>query len=547
MGTSVSQLEAWMQADSEDEHLEFKEAKSNYDFEKLVHYCVALANERGGKMILGVTDRKPRRVVGSSAFSTLERTKAGLFEALHLRTDAEEIAHPDGRVIVFHVPPRPLGKALEYKGTYYMRIGEELRGMTWEQLDAIARETTPDFSGETRAGADLSHLAPAAIQVLRDKWSAKSGNRRYQQLDDLALLQAANLAVGARLTNAALILMGTASSLRRFQLGQAEVIFEYRNDPDAIGYDDRENFQDGFLLCADQIWEKINLRNEVHQIQEGLFRRDIRSFNERVVREALLNAVTHRDYGVADSVFIKQSARRLSVESPGGFLPGITPENVRGKHVSRNRLIAEVFEKCGYVERSGQGVDLMFEESIRDSKLPPDYTGSNDYSVQLTLWGEVQDESFVRFVEKVDRENQAGLHTEDYVLLDLIRREQRIPQDLKPRLKVLRGLGVVEAVGQRKGTRYILSRRYYEFIGRAGTYTRTKGLDRDTNKELIVKHISSNARRGSCLQELNGVLPSFTRSQIQSLLRELKAARRVHVVGRTRGARWYPGSAPDAE
>jgi ATP-dependent DNA helicase RecG len=87
MATSLEQLNRWLAAPSEDEHLEFKEGKNRYDFEELVKYCAALANEGGGKIILGITDKKPRRVVGSRAFSKLERTKAGLIDRLHLRGD----------------------------------------------------------------------------------------------------------------------------------------------------------------------------------------------------------------------------------------------------------------------------------------------------------------------------------------------------------------------------------------------------------------------------------------------------------------------------
>lgn len=126
MTTTVEQLAAWM-GGREDEHLEFKEAKRHYDFEELVRYCAALANEGGGRMILGVTDARPRRVVGSQAFADLERTKAGLVERLRLRIEAEVVAHPDGPVVVLDVPPRPIGVPIEYRGAYWMRAGGSWR------------------------------------------------------------------------------------------------------------------------------------------------------------------------------------------------------------------------------------------------------------------------------------------------------------------------------------------------------------------------------------------------------------------------------------
>ena len=95
MTATLEQLSAWMKA-GENEHLEFKEAKNRFDFEKLVQYCVALANEGGGRIVLGVTDSRPRQVVGTQAFLELERTKAGLLERLHLRISAASISSHGG-------------------------------------------------------------------------------------------------------------------------------------------------------------------------------------------------------------------------------------------------------------------------------------------------------------------------------------------------------------------------------------------------------------------------------------------------------------------
>ena len=163
MKTELEQLQAWMNA-PEDEHLEFKEAKNTFEFDDLVCYCAALANEGGGRIILGVSDRRPRRVVGSQAFSVLERTKAGLVRELHLRIDAREIQHAAGRVLVFEVPSRPLGVPIPVKGAYWMRSGEALVPMTPDMLRRIFDETGPDFS----AG-----ICRPKSQASRYRWRAR--------------------------------------------------------------------------------------------------------------------------------------------------------------------------------------------------------------------------------------------------------------------------------------------------------------------------------------------------------------------------------------
>jgi ATP-dependent DNA helicase RecG len=115
---------------------------------------------------------------------------------------------------------------------------------------------------------------------------------------------------------------------------------------------------------------------------------------------------------------------------------------------------------------------------------------------------------------------------------------------LRPRLERLLDLGGVERVGRGGGVSYLLSRRFYVAIGKRGEYTRRKGLDRDTNKALLLKHIADYANDGVPLGELRQVLPAKPRSQIQVLLRELVKEGKAHVRGATRAGRWFPGTAP---
>ena len=208
MTVTQQQLEEWLNA-REDEHLEFKEAKNNFHFEKLVKYCAALANEGGGSIVLGVTDTRPRRVVGSTVFDQLERTKAGLAERLRLRVEAAELQHPDGRVLVFTAPARPIGVPIAAEGAYWMRAGEDLAPMTADMLRRILNEGGPDFSAEICRNATINDLDPNASDVLRTRWHQRTSNDAILQLSAEQLLRDAELVTEAGVTYAALILMGT--------------------------------------------------------------------------------------------------------------------------------------------------------------------------------------------------------------------------------------------------------------------------------------------------------------------------------------------------
>lgn len=542
MTVTLEQLEKWM-TDAEGENLEFKEAHSSFSHDRLIEYCIALANEGGGKFILGVNDAIPRAVVGTGAFRNLNEVKSKIIDTIHLRVEIDEVSHADGRVLVFHIPSRPIASPLEIKGKFLMRVGEDLRPMTPEQLKVIFDEAIADYSAETVRSIDISSLSVDAIERFRLLLIEHSRNTEYSSLSVERLLSDTGLLVDGKVTNAALILFGTEPALSQ-HLSTSEVIFEYRNNEALTPVNQRINFQRGFFLYFDELIHAINLRNDEHNYIDGLVRRTIKTFNKHVIREALLNAVGHRDYRAPGSVFIRQYPRTMEISSPGGFPQGITIENIIEKQVPRNKLISSTFEKCGFVERSGQGVDQMFRMSIQEGKLPPDFSKSDDYEVRLILNGVVQDESFVKFIEKLSGESQRPFSVEDFIVLDQVRRTQRVEERFRNRIPFLREVGAIELIGRGRGTKYILSRSYHHLTDQPGKYTRRIGLDREQNKALLEKHIIQNP--GCRFSELQQVLSELSRRQVQRMLEDLKGEGRILVKGQRKTALWYPGPDPES-
>lgn len=531
---------------SENERVEFKEARATFNERDLSRYMSALANEGGGRLILGVSNQPPRRVVGTSAFPSLNDIKLRLLSRLHIRIDAYELNHADGRVVVFEAPPRPTGMPVAVEGGAWMRSGESLVAMTADMLSRIASEAVLDVSAEICTQASMHDLDPQGIATFRRLWRLRRPDLNIDRLDDDQLLVDAELLVDGGITYAALILMGTAHALAR-HLANAELIFEYRSAETSIAFQQRHEHRQGIILMIDVLWRQIDARNEVFRITDGMYARDIPMFNELVVREALLNALSHRDYANGDSIFVRQYPNRLEIVSPGGLPRGVTTENMLWKHSPRNRRLAEALTRCGLVERSGQGVDRMFELTITEGKGRPDYSATDDYSVSLALRGEVPDLRFLRFLEASAHDSGSAFAVEDLLIIDLIHREQPIPANLTGHISALRDRGVIEVLGRGRHARYLLSRRFYDYIGKPGSYTHRRGLDRAANKALLLQHLRANPLLGCPLSELVAVLPALDKSQIRVLLRELYAEKQAHVRGRTRAGRWFPGSAPQDE
>jgi len=445
---------------------------------------------------------------------------------------------------VFHVPERPLGVPIKYDGRYWMRKEDSLVEMSEDRLRVIFAESGHDFSSDVCPGASLSDLDQATIEVFRKRWTAKAVKaedtplaERLRALSPEQLLTDAEAIVEGRLTYAALILFGTRTSLGNY-LASAETVFEYRSTDESGPAQDRREYRSGFFGYYDDLWNQINLRNDKQDFQDGLFVTPIATFSERPVREAILNAVSHRNYQFAGSIFIRQFPRRLEIDSPGGLPYGITLANILDRQNPRNRRIAEILTRCGLVERSGQGMNLIYEELIKQSKPVPDFSRTDPYQVGLTLHGTVENPAFVRFVEKISNKTATFFNTHDWLIMSAASRGEKLPKGSENRVPRLIDLGIIE---RGKGRTLILSRKFYAYMGSPGVYTRRKGLDREHNLALLAKHISDNASEGSKLEQLCQVVPSLSRTHIQSLLQTLKRRGLAHPVGQRYTGAWFPG------
>ena len=522
-------------AAQEGEQVQFKEAKRRFDFEEAAKICCALANCGGGMLVLGITDKRPRRIVGSEAFLQPERQRKSLMEKLDVMVDFRELYDDDKRVLVFEVDKRPLGLPVQVNGVAWWYDGDSLIPMPETVRRRIYEESGVDFSAMICSQATMSDLDESAIEAFRDRWIEKSGNKRLATLSQEQLLRDAAAITDDGITYAALVLFGTREALQRL-LPQAEIVFEYRSSEASGPAAQREEFRVGFLACYDRLWELVNLRNDKQHYQEGFFVLDIPTFNERVVREAVLNAVSHRNYQMSGSVFIRQYPDRLIVESPGGLPLGVTVENILDRQSPRNRRIAELFALCGLVERSGQGMNLMVELSVKEAKALPDFSGTDDHFVKLTLNGIILDKRMLSVIGQIGNERMESLATADFLVINALYHDMVVPEHLRSRLGYLAEMGIVEQISR---GRYVLARSLYSAVGQSGVHTRKVGLDRETNKELLLKHIRESGDAGAPFKELRQVLPSLTDRQIKLMLYELRDSGFIYSEGKTRAMRWH--------
>lgn len=155
------------------------------------------------------------------------------------------------------------------------------------------------------------------------------------------------------------------------------------------------------------------------------------------------------------------------------------------------------------------------------------------------LDGQMGSPSFVRFLERLGQDTLERFSTWDFLTLDAIEKDVRLSPEMMTRVPRLIELGVIETVGRGRSRKHLLARELYSSMGMAGVHTRKKGLDHETKKALLLKHLTETAPQGSAISELQQVLPADSRGAVAKLLEELRAGGLVELKGVRRWARWH--------
>lgn len=372
--TTSAEIDLWRSAPSETQRLEFKEAKTQFDSTKLCRYCIAIANEGGGHLLLGISDKPPRAVVGTTAVNNTVGMAGKLFEKLGFRVDVEEVNHPDGRVIVFRIPGRPRGTAYHLDGAYWMRAGEGLVAMTEDQLRRIFSEGQPHWTEEHAATAlhaeDVVDLLDTQtyFELLKLPYPSK----REGVLDRLVsdrLVDAADGVYAVRRLGGLLLAKRLDSfpelsrKAPRIVVYSGESKLETRLDQVVI-----EGYAVGFRLLVQSVMAQLP-QNEV--IEDAL-RVEVRLLPEIAVRELIANALIHQDLTVGgSSVMVEIYTNRVEFSNPGE--PVVPVERFIDGYQSRNERLAEVMRRLGICEEKSSGVDKVVNAAEVFQLPAPDF------------------------------------------------------------------------------------------------------------------------------------------------------------------------------
>jgi predicted HTH transcriptional regulator len=374
MSATPEQINLWRSAPSEHQRLEFKEAKTQFDFRTLCKYCVALANEGGGQLLFGIADKPPRPVVGTAAVDNPVGMAEKLFQTLGFRVDVEPVSHPDGRVVVFHIPSRPRGTAYHLEGTYFMRAGEALQPMSEDQLRRIFAEGEPDWLEEfSRTGLDAAQVVELLdtqgfFELLKLPYPAgQSGVLDRLEQERLVDLVAGSYSI--RRLGALLL----AKNLRDFQdiSRKAPRIIVYTGTSKLDTKLDQTS-TNGYAVGFQGLVRFIMAQLPQNEVIQDALRKEVKLVPEIVIRELVANALIHQDFRMTGaSMMVEIYSDRVEISNPGE--PIVPVDRFIDGYQSRNERLADLMRRFAICEEKGSGVDKVIQ-AIEAHQLPaPDF------------------------------------------------------------------------------------------------------------------------------------------------------------------------------
>ncbi|MCY1292544.1 hypothetical protein D9M69_428870 [compost metagenome] len=541
--------------------VEFKSDRKKLSDNELIEALVCLANAEGGELWLGVEDDGT-----PSGLHVEHRHLAGLAGMVEARTspalkvqvsDIEIDGVPVARIQI----PKAHGEVATTAGVYLRRrlkhdgTPECVAMLPHERTSRATSFGLLDVSAQPVAGATLADLDPLERERLRQAVQQYGGDRVLLELDDEALDGALGLTArqsdGSRVpTLTGLLLVGREASLRQL-VPTHEFAFQVLAQQ-AVRFNEFHRYP---LLKALE-WLETNFRpyNPEEELQVGLFRVPVPKVDLGAFREAVANALVHRDYHGRGAMHVRLEDDALVISNPGGLVEGVTLANLLVTEPRpRNPNLADAMKRIGVVERSGRGVDKIFRGLLKFGRPAPDYSFTNAQNVVVRLPTSEADLDFRRLVVEEERRTNAELPIDSLIALAALRSAKRVTADelagqiqrdaasAKRTLEALCEAGLVEAHGATRARSYTLSASVYQASGEKAAYTRQAGFTSIQNEQMVLSYVRQHGQIRRA--EVMG-LCRLADSQAKKLLARLRDEKRLVQHGERRGSYYTLG--PDA-
>lgn len=488
-------MERW-----EHEVVEFKEAKSSFDTDKIGRYFSAISNEANlrqqqyGWLIFGVSEKdKVKHIVGT-AYKKGDRSLLEKFKYEIARDTTNGMTFYDiieifpvvngkeHRVLMFKIPAAATGIPTDWKTNYYERSGESLVPLKQYKIDAIRSQERKDWSKQILEKATIEHLDKTAIALAREKYKEKMNQAHITEevdaMNDEQFLTKVKLMIDGKVTHAGMLLLGNSDYDYLFQSAPSIMWRLYG----ANGIDkDYAIFKIPFINVVDKVFAKVrNLTYRYMPNQLTLFPMETEQYNSWLIRELLNNCIAHTNYQLGGRIYVNEFEDKIKFTNPGDFIPQRV-ENVLEVSYNppfyRNQLLAESMVAFHMIDTATLGIRRAY--NIQKAKYfpMPDYNVSSGTQVEVTVYGKTLNDNYMHILY-----NHPELDLQTVFLLDRV--QKGLPMQ-KEDVDKLRSLKLVEG----RITSLYLSAAAAKSISDSAGYIKNKGFDDKYYKDLIVEYL----------------------------------------------------------
>ncbi|MHB1768354.1 MAG: ATP-binding protein [Phycisphaerae bacterium] len=556
------QLQSLIQA-GETLTVEFKSDQKQISDATIYEEIVAMANSQGGTLLIGVEDggsisgAKPRHGIATEP----TKLQSAIFNNTvpNINTRVSVVAQGNRSVLVIEVATYPEPCATVAGKSVRRVMGPDGKPQTvpYYPRDQRSRRTDMgllDYSAQVIEGVSGESLDPLEFERLRQTIARLHGDQSLRKLTNPDLAKALRLLEtrpdgSLRPNVAGLLLLGRESVIQQV-LPTHRLRFQVLDEKGNVKVNDV--FTGPLIRMLEEAESRFSARNQEREVLVGLFRLPVPDYSPDGFREAVNNAVLHRDYTRLADIYVQWHPDHLLITSPGGLPEGVTLDNLLvHEPAPRNPRLAEAFRRIGLVEQTGRGIDKIFLGQLRYGRPAPDYNRSDQTGVRVVLRGGQPSLEFVRLVYEQDKAGNP-LSLDEMLLLNALFFERRIdteragklmqkgPVEARTALERLHERGMVEGRGEKRGRIYHLAASLYQQLGLTSAYVRSRGFNQIQQRQMILSFVQAD---GKITRAKASELCQISEDQASRLLRKMRENKELEQIGNGRGVFYRLGNA----
>ena len=514
------------------------------DFEELSKDCVAFANSHGGYLAIGIEDGEDKPAPGQRIPDDLPEKIIKRINELTINVALRpEVIDADngGQYMKLHVLPSQVSIASTTKGVYYIRDHDSSRPLLPDELSRLISDK-PAYSWETKVSlkiqwqkADISKLNKFVLDIrssdrvspfVKEKTDEELLSY-YQMIDD-----------DGYLTNLGVLWIGKQEQRARLLYSPIVQYIKYDTEEHKV---DKKVWSDYSLNPQElliTLWESIPDWREYNEVSEGLWRKELPVYDEKVVRELLCNAIVHRPYTTRGDIFIKLYPDRMTITNPGVLPIGVTVNNILQKTEKRNIHLANVFYDLHLMEAEGSGYDLIYETLLTTGKCKPVVYEGEDY-VEVTVYKKIVSKESSRICDFVSANYK--ISQKAYISLGIILQKKSVTTGelskelqltdgsrLRPYVESLITNNIILHKGSGRGTKYEINP---EFVSTTKMQfpTTLKTIEPYRLKALILEDLKYHSN--SLLSEMATRLPDVDFTELERMVRTMAKDGEITPIG----------------